>query len=105
MTTFRTLATVRHHGMELKDYEFTVPLDHDDPSGEALAIFARAVSKIDKSDATLPWLVFLQGGPGDTIEWGARMAAGVMVIVPSLVFFLVSSGRISRGLAAGAVKG
>jgi len=64
MTTFRTLATVRHHGMELKDYEFTVPLDHDDPSGEALAIFARAVSKIDKSDATLPWLVFLQGGPG-----------------------------------------
>ena len=49
--------------------------------------------------------LFLQGGPGDTIEWGARMAAGVMVIVPSLIFFLVSSGRISRGLAAGAVKG
>ena len=49
--------------------------------------------------------LFLQGGPGDTIEWGARMAAGVMVIVPSLVFFLVSSGRIARGLAAGAVKG
>jgi ABC-type glycerol-3-phosphate transport system permease component len=49
--------------------------------------------------------LFLQGGPGDTIEWGARMAAGVMVIVPSLLFFLVSSGRISRGLAAGAVKG
>lgn len=49
--------------------------------------------------------LFLQGGPGDTIEWGARMAAGVMVIVPSLLFFLVSSGRIARGLAAGAVKG
>ncbi|HEY3108925.1 MAG TPA: carbohydrate ABC transporter permease [Chloroflexota bacterium] len=49
--------------------------------------------------------LFLQGGPGDTIEWGARMAAGMMVIVPSLIFFLVSSGRISRGLAAGAVKG
>jgi ABC-type glycerol-3-phosphate transport system permease component len=49
--------------------------------------------------------LFLQGGPGDTIEWGARMAAGVMVIVPSLAFFLVASGRIARGLAAGAVKG
>jgi multiple sugar transport system permease protein len=49
--------------------------------------------------------LFLQGGPGDTIEWGARMAAGVMVIVPSLLFFLVASGRIARGLAAGAVKG
>jgi ABC-type glycerol-3-phosphate transport system permease component len=49
--------------------------------------------------------LFLQGGPGDTIEWGGRMAAGVMVIIPSLVFFLVASGRIARGLAAGAVKG
>jgi ABC-type glycerol-3-phosphate transport system permease component len=29
----------------------------------------------------------------------------VMVIVPSLTFFLIASGRIARGLAAGAVKG
>jgi ABC-type glycerol-3-phosphate transport system permease component len=49
--------------------------------------------------------LFLQGGPGDTIEWGGRMAAGVLVIVPSLIFFLLASGRIARGLAAGAVKG
>ncbi len=49
--------------------------------------------------------LFLQGGPGDTIEWGGRMAAGVMVIIPSLAFFLIASGRIARGLAAGAVKG
>ena len=32
MTTFRTLATVRHHGMELSDLEFTVPLDHGQPA-------------------------------------------------------------------------
>jgi ABC-type glycerol-3-phosphate transport system permease component len=49
--------------------------------------------------------LFLQGGPGDTIEWGGRMAAGVLVIVPSLIFFFLASGRIARGLAAGAVKG
>lgn len=49
--------------------------------------------------------LFLRGGPGDTIEWGGRMAAGVLVIVPSLIFFLLASGRIARGLAAGAVKG
>ena len=36
MTTFRTLATVRHHGMEMTDHEFTVPLDHGRPSGESL---------------------------------------------------------------------
>jgi ABC-type glycerol-3-phosphate transport system permease component len=49
--------------------------------------------------------LFLQGGPGDTIEWGGRMAAGVMVIIPSLTFFLIASGRIARGLVSGAVKG
>jgi len=64
MTTLRTLATVHHHGMDLTDYEFTAPLDHDRPAGESLAIFARAVRNSEKSDATRPWLVFLQGGPG-----------------------------------------
>jgi pimeloyl-ACP methyl ester carboxylesterase len=64
MTPFRTLATVRHHGMELTDYEFTVPLDYDRSSGEALLIFARAVRNSETSAETRPWLVFLQGGPG-----------------------------------------
>ncbi len=64
MTIFRTLATVRHHGMDLTDYEFTVPLDHDQPSGESLSIFARAVRNSEQSAASRPWLVFLQGGPG-----------------------------------------
>jgi pimeloyl-ACP methyl ester carboxylesterase len=64
MTTFRTLATTRHHGMELADYEFTVPLDHDAASGETLTIFARAVRNSEKAAEKRPWLVFLQGGPG-----------------------------------------
>ena len=64
MTTFRTLATVRHHGMELTDHEFGVPLDHAQPSGETLSIFARAVRNSEAPSATRPWLVFLQGGPG-----------------------------------------
>jgi pimeloyl-ACP methyl ester carboxylesterase len=60
----KTLATVRHHGMDLIDYEFEVPLDHERPSGEALTVFARAVKQAEKSDEPRPWLVFLQGGPG-----------------------------------------
>jgi pimeloyl-ACP methyl ester carboxylesterase len=64
MNDVRALATVRHHGMALTDYEFTVPLDHDQPAGETLAIFARAVRKADKFDEKRPWLLFLQGGPG-----------------------------------------
>ena len=64
MTPVRTIATVRHHGMELADYEFTVPLDHDAPAGETLTIFARAVTHSEKAAERRPWLVFLQGGPG-----------------------------------------
>ena len=64
MTTFRTLATVHHHGMELTDYEFSVPLDHGQPSGESLSIFARSVRNSEAPAAKRPWLVFLQGGPG-----------------------------------------
>jgi len=64
MDSFRTLATVRHHGMELADHEFTVPLDHDAPSGETLTIFARSVKNSEKAAELRPWLVFLQGGPG-----------------------------------------
>ncbi|HET7095880.1 MAG TPA: alpha/beta fold hydrolase [Casimicrobiaceae bacterium] len=64
MPDFRTLATVRHHAMVLTDHEFDVPLDHAKPSGEALKLFARAVRSVKKSAADLPWLVFLQGGPG-----------------------------------------
>jgi pimeloyl-ACP methyl ester carboxylesterase len=64
MTTFRTLAAVRHHGMDLTDYEFDVPLNHDRPSGETLSIFARAVRNSEAASTQHPWLVFLQGGPG-----------------------------------------
>jgi len=64
MTAHRTRASVRHHGMELVDHEFTVPLDHARPDGETLSIFARAVKRGEQADAAKPWLVYLQGGPG-----------------------------------------
>ena len=64
MPTSRTLATVRHHDMVLTDHEFEVPLDHQRPSGERLSVFARAVRSGKASATGLPWLVFLQGGPG-----------------------------------------
>ena len=43
---------------------FTVPLDHADPAGPQIEVFAREVAAAAKAGATLPWLVFLQGGPG-----------------------------------------
>jgi pimeloyl-ACP methyl ester carboxylesterase len=49
-------------GLVLTDHELTVPLDHADPGGEQITIFAREVAEPEGRDK--PFLVFLQGGPG-----------------------------------------
>ena len=51
-------------GLVLTEHEVEVPLDHADPDGERLTVFAREVVAPRKRDQDLPWLVFLQGGPG-----------------------------------------
>ncbi|GGZ84140.1 alpha/beta fold hydrolase [Streptomyces echinoruber] len=59
--------TVRYRqpGVVLTDHRFTVPLDHADPDGETIELFAREAVASDRADAgDLPWLVYLQGGPG-----------------------------------------
>ncbi|MFF3706038.1 alpha/beta fold hydrolase [Streptomyces phaeochromogenes] len=57
-------ASYRQPGVVLSDRRFTVPLDHDNPSGETIELYAREVVGSDKADQDLPWLVYLQGGPG-----------------------------------------
>src|SRR5689334_18275356 len=57
-------ATHRLPGLILTDHEFRVPLDHSRPGGEQITVFARAAVAPGKEHAELPWLVFLQGGPG-----------------------------------------
>lgn len=50
---------------------FDVPLDYSKPSDGTLRLFARSVSRLNKpveqptkEESKLPWLVYLQGGPG-----------------------------------------
>ena len=50
--------------MELVDHTIDVPLDHSDPSGRQISIFAREVRDLDPASTEKPWLLFLQGGPG-----------------------------------------
>ncbi|MHA7269131.1 alpha/beta fold hydrolase [Arthrobacter sp. HLT1-20] len=51
-------------GVRLRDHWFTAPLDHANPAGPSIELFARELSD-DRVDADeLPWLLFLQGGPG-----------------------------------------
>ncbi len=55
---------IRILGLAWADHTFTVPLDHRDPHGGAIDVFAREVAAADRAGEDLPWLVFLQGGPG-----------------------------------------
>jgi pimeloyl-ACP methyl ester carboxylesterase len=41
---------------------FDVPLDHDDPDGRRISVFAREIADPDGRER--PFLVYLQGGPG-----------------------------------------
>jgi pimeloyl-ACP methyl ester carboxylesterase len=54
--------TVRTHGLLICEHEFDVPLDHARPDGPRITVFAREVS--DPDGTKRPFLVFLQGGPG-----------------------------------------
>jgi len=66
------VTSFRQPGTVLTDRFFGVPLDHQRPDGEQIEVFAREVVAADKADADLPWLLFLQGGPG----FGAPRPAG-----------------------------
>ncbi len=66
------MISFRHPGTVLTDRFFAVPLDHSRPDGEQIEVFAREVVAAGQADADLPWLLFLQGGPG----FGAQRPEG-----------------------------
>ncbi|MEU1308776.1 alpha/beta fold hydrolase [Streptomyces cinnamoneus] len=48
----------------MTDHFFDVPLDHLAPDGERIRLYAREVVAAGRAREDLPWLVYLQGGPG-----------------------------------------
>ncbi|MFI6768080.1 alpha/beta fold hydrolase [Streptomyces sp. NPDC050355] len=46
------------------DHSFTVPLDHSRRDGPTIEVFAREVVDPGRVADRLPWLLYLQGGPG-----------------------------------------
>jgi pimeloyl-ACP methyl ester carboxylesterase len=52
-------------GAVFTDHFFDVPLDHAVPDGEQITVFAREMVALEHSGRdNLPWLLYLQGGPG-----------------------------------------
>ncbi|MFD4133541.1 alpha/beta fold hydrolase [Streptomyces goshikiensis] len=64
--------TYRQPGVVLTDHHFTVPLDHAHPDGESIELYAREAVATGKDLEGLPWLLYLEGGPG----FGARRFIG-----------------------------
>ncbi|HEY1624104.1 MAG TPA: alpha/beta fold hydrolase [Streptosporangiaceae bacterium] len=62
------MTTYRQPGTIVTDWTFAVPLDHARPDGEQIEVFARQIVAAGQADADLPWLVFLQGGPGHAAQ-------------------------------------
>ncbi|WP_313815384.1 alpha/beta fold hydrolase [Citricoccus sp.] len=49
-------------GTRITDHWFELPLDHARPEGARIRVYAREY--VSGADHDLPWLLFLQGGPG-----------------------------------------
>jgi len=54
----------KYSKMIIADYNFLVPLDYENDSGEKISIFAREVFREEYENKHLPYLMFFQGGPG-----------------------------------------
>ncbi|WP_427017704.1 alpha/beta fold hydrolase [Pseudarthrobacter sp. P1] len=58
-------ASYELRGMRLRDHRIQVPLDPAAPGGEQITVFAREIADAAiPASAELPWLLYLQGGPG-----------------------------------------
>jgi pimeloyl-ACP methyl ester carboxylesterase len=59
------MATTQIPGFVFTDHTVVAPLDHDAPDdGRMIEVFAREVVAAGREHDDLPWLLFLQGGPG-----------------------------------------
>ena len=82
--------THRQPGLVVTEHTLLVPLDHDEPDGTSIDVFAREVVAAGKEPDSLPWLLFLQGGPGfeaprpealDTPAWLGRALTDYRVLL------------------------
>lgn len=51
------MQSFRHPGTVLTGHVFTVPLDHGDPGGPQIEVFAREVAAAGPAGESRPWLL------------------------------------------------
>ncbi|MAA79204.1 MAG: alpha/beta hydrolase [Deltaproteobacteria bacterium] len=58
------ISTHKSPGLIVKGHQFEVPLNHEQPDGTTIHVFARELCASDNADRQAPFIVYLQGGPG-----------------------------------------
>ena len=67
-------------------------------------IFALVFISSDKK-SVLPLALVRWMGQDTIHDWGAMIAASVLIVIPTLIFFLIIQKKLISGMAAGGVKG
>ncbi|GIF20435.1 pimeloyl-ACP methyl ester carboxylesterase [Actinoplanes tereljensis] len=95
---------IAHPGLRFADHTVAVPLDHRRPDEGTIEVFAREVVAADRAGDDLPWLLFLQGGPGGKSPRPVRAESWIGRAVRTHRVLLLDqrgTGRSSRLEAAG----
>lgn len=58
------ISTHKSPGLIVKGHQFEVPLNHEQPDGTTIRIFARELCASNNVNRKAPFIVYLQGGPG-----------------------------------------
>ncbi|MEV6301357.1 alpha/beta fold hydrolase [Actinoplanes sp. NPDC051861] len=106
---------IAHPGLRFADHTVTVPLDHRRPDGPTIEVFAREVVAADRAGDDLPWLLFLQGGPGGKSPRPLRSESWIGYAVRTHRVLLLDqrgtgrstpiTARTVRGMPAGQLAG
>jgi pimeloyl-ACP methyl ester carboxylesterase len=102
---------IAHPGLRFSAHTVRVPLDHRRPDGSTIEVFAREVVAADRAGDDLPWLLYLEGGPGGKSPRPLRAESWLAHAVKTHRVLLLDqrgtgrstpiSARTVRGMSAG----
>jgi len=69
--------TVRRNGLAVTTHKFKVPLDYSKSKGKTIEVSAREAIAVKHVNEGLPYLLFLQGGPGFPCDYPIEFSTWV----------------------------